>query len=262
MVRPDQESENGNGDARQGARKPDQQAIPVALTAVAIAYHLDGVAALALSPTTIARIFAGEIKMWNDPAIGKDNPGVALPAIAIVATRASAGRPASVALATFVGRAAPGVWHVKHGASWPDGVPYNDFEPGRGDAVKTTNGAVTYLELPTAAVLELPLARVRNRAGVFVAPTAASTTAAGEPVVVDKELFFDPIDAPGNSAYPIVYASWAVTDRKPSDQVRTPWIRAYLAFLLGDGQALLEQGPYGRLPAAVIKRALAAIGKP
>ena len=121
---------------------------------------------------------------------------------------------------------------------------------------------VTYLELPTAAVLELPLARVRNRAGVFVAPTAASTTAAGEPVVVDKELFFDPIDAPGNSAYPIVYASWAVTDRKPSDQVRTPWIRAYLAFLLGDGQALLEQGPYGRLPAAVIKRALAAIGKP
>jgi len=71
-----------------------------------------------------------------------------------------------------------------------------------------------------------------------------------------------PRDAPGKSAYPIVYASWAITDRKPSDPVRTPWIRAYLAFLLGDGQALLEQGPYGRLPAAVVKRALAAIGKP
>jgi hypothetical protein len=164
---------------------------------VTIAYHLDGVAALALSPTTIARIFAGGIKVWNDPAIAKDNPGVALPAI--VATRASSGQPASVALASFVGRAAPGVWHVKHGASWPEGVPYNDFEPGRGDAVRTKNGAVTYLELPAAVVLELPLVRVRNRAGVFVAPTAASTTAAGARVVLDKELFFDPIDAPGTS---------------------------------------------------------------
>lgn len=254
----DDQADIARATAKTEARS-DQRAIPLALTAVAIAYHLDGVSQLQLSAATLARIFDGRIKMWNDPAIAKDNPGIALPALAIIAVRAAETRPLSVAFAKFIARAAPGVWKLARGKTWPDGVRYHDFEPGRADEVKSTNGAISYVELPTAIALDLPLARVRNRSGAYVAATAASTTSAGEYAVVDAQMSFDPTDAKGAASYPIVYASWAVVDAKPGDAAKARWIRAYLEYVLGDGQKLLERDHYGRLPASLVKRALAAL---
>src|SRR5215212_3569999 len=54
--------------------------IPTVLGAVVITYNLQGVSqALRFSPETLADIFLGKIKKWNDPKISADNPGVALP---------------------------------------------------------------------------------------------------------------------------------------------------------------------------------------
>ena len=57
--------------------------IPDTLGAVAIAYNLPGVSRLNLDGPTLAGIYLGTIKNWNDPAIAALNPGVSLPAKAI-----------------------------------------------------------------------------------------------------------------------------------------------------------------------------------
>ena len=57
--------------------------LPLISGAINVAYRLDGVkpagTVLQLTPTTIAKIFSGTIKTWNDASIKLDNPIVAKP---------------------------------------------------------------------------------------------------------------------------------------------------------------------------------------
>jgi hypothetical protein len=159
----------------------------------------------------------------------------------------------------YVARAAPGAWHVKANASWPEGVGFDSLDTSRIEALKRTNGAITYVEWPIAVAFALPVATLENHAGEWRAPTSATTTAAGADARVDGRLFFDPVASDDPAAYPIVYASWAVVDGNAHDAMKLRSIRAYLEFLLGPGQKLIEEGNYGRLSPAVVERALAAV---
>lgn len=59
--------------------------VPIISGAISVMYRLDGVspanATVRLSPTTVGKIFAGQIKMWNDPAIAADNKSKTIPAV-------------------------------------------------------------------------------------------------------------------------------------------------------------------------------------
>lgn len=59
--------------------------VPLVAGPIAIGYKLDGVSpagqALHLSAQTVAKIFAGQVKMWNDPAIQSDNTAKVVPAV-------------------------------------------------------------------------------------------------------------------------------------------------------------------------------------
>ena len=54
-------------------KKPSVIHIPVVAAPIAVMHNLPGSRQLYLSSTTIAKIFAGDITMWNDPAIKADN---------------------------------------------------------------------------------------------------------------------------------------------------------------------------------------------
>ena len=54
-------------------KKPSVIHIPVVAAPIAVMHNLPGNRQLYLSSTTIAKIFAGDITMWNDPAIKADN---------------------------------------------------------------------------------------------------------------------------------------------------------------------------------------------
>ena len=54
-------------------KKPSIIHIPVVAAPIAVMHNLPGNRQLYLSSTTVAKIFAGEITMWNDPAIKADN---------------------------------------------------------------------------------------------------------------------------------------------------------------------------------------------
>ena len=53
--------------------RPTLVHIPAAAAPIALLHNLPAKSQLYLSPTTAAKIFAGEITRWNDPAIAKDN---------------------------------------------------------------------------------------------------------------------------------------------------------------------------------------------
>jgi ABC-type phosphate transport system substrate-binding protein len=59
--------------------------VPLVSGSISVMYRLDGVspagANVRLSPLTVGRIFAGEIKMWNDPAIQADNNATTIAAV-------------------------------------------------------------------------------------------------------------------------------------------------------------------------------------
>ena len=55
---------------------------PILIAPITVSYNLSGVSNLKLSGPTIAGIFSGKIKTWNDPAIKADNSGVSLPSTA------------------------------------------------------------------------------------------------------------------------------------------------------------------------------------
>src|SRR4051794_39154276 len=60
--------------------KGDPLHIPTVLGAVTVSYNVEGVEkGLKLDGSTIAGIFLGKVKTWNDPAIAKENSGVNLP---------------------------------------------------------------------------------------------------------------------------------------------------------------------------------------
>ena len=73
-------SDNGIGDFwfsdsahTASTKKPSIIHIPIVAAPIAVMHNLPGSRQLYLSSTTVAKIFAGEITMWNDPAIKADN---------------------------------------------------------------------------------------------------------------------------------------------------------------------------------------------
>src|SRR5207237_4579699 len=156
---------------------------PTVAGAVALVYDLPGFAAtLKLSPALVAGIYLGEITSWNDRRIAAANPGVALPAMPVLAVHRSDGSGTTNIFTSYL--AAVSVhWKemvgISTSVSWPSGVGGKGND-GVAGVVRQTPGAVGYVELAYAKQNRLPAALVQNRAGKFVAPTLASTTAAVE----------------------------------------------------------------------------------
>lgn len=220
--------------------------VPVTVTPVAIVYRLDGVDRLQLSAATLGKIFRGEVTRWDDRAIARENPGTPLPAVAITVRRHPSGLPD--ALARYLGE---GGAPRATGAAW---LPL-----ARALEVEETNGAISHLDLALARVRKLKVARLKNRAGVHVEPSAAGATAAAASVPIGADLGFDPVDAPAADAYPIVYVTYAVVSPPTTDTPTWKMIVPWLTYLLTDAQATLAQDHVGALPPALAARAVAAV---
>src|SRR6266480_4816125 len=149
---------------------------PVIIGPITMAYNLSGVSNLKLSPATIAGIFSGKIKTWNDPAIKADNSGVSLPSTPItLAVRSdSSGTTANFTL--FLEDAVPSAWSLGSSSTikWPSSARAASGNPGVAQVVKSTPGAIGYVDYATAKASGLSTASVKNKDGSFVAPSPAS----------------------------------------------------------------------------------------
>jgi phosphate transport system substrate-binding protein len=146
--------------------------IPTVAGADVIAYNLPGNPALKFDADTIAAIFLGHIKKWNDPKITVLNPGVSLPDKEIIVVHRSDGSGTTFIFTDYLSKISP-EWKSKVGANtsvnWPTGIGGKGNE-GVAGQIKQTPGAVGYVELIYAVQNKMPYAEVKNAAGEFVKP--------------------------------------------------------------------------------------------
>src|ERR1700716_2835627 len=133
-----------------------------------------------LDGPTLARIFMGEIKTWNDPAIIKLNPSAKLPAQPIVVVHRSDGSGTTFIWTDYLSKVSP-EWKSKVGVNtaveWPVGLGAKGNE-GVANNVGQTKGSIGYVEYAYAKQNKLNYAKMVNKDGKTVAPTSEAFQAA------------------------------------------------------------------------------------
>src|SRR5580692_3026980 len=173
--------------------------IPMFLCAITDSYNLPGVkAGLKLEGKTIADIYLGKVKTWDDPEIKALNPGVSLPSTPITVIHRSDSSGTTSGFTSFLAAVDPEfASKVGEGKEvpWPTGTGAKG-NAGVAGAVKQTDGAVGYVEQAYALQNNFTYAAVKNKGGSYVLPTLASTSAAGEGVTVPANLGIKVINSP------------------------------------------------------------------
>jgi phosphate transport system substrate-binding protein len=236
---------------------------PILLGAITVSYNVDGVDKLQLSADTIAKIFQRDIKKWNDKAIAADNPGVKLPDTDIVVAHRSDGSGTTEQFTKYLDAAAKDAWKLKSGSTveWPADSQAGNGNGGVAQIVKSTKGAIGYVDLPDAKASGLKYANVKNQAGKFVEPSADSASAAGDGIEVKDNLTYVSVNAKGDAAYPITAPTWCVAYTKQTSKAKGDALKAYFKYMLTDGQALIKDIDFAPLPKSLADKAVAQLDK-
>ena len=241
--------------------------IPMFLGAITVSYNLPGVkTGLKLDGTTIADIFLGKIKTWNDPAIAKLNPGVTLPSTPITVIHRSDSSGTTAGFTAFLAAVDP-EFKSKVGegkdVQWPVGTGAKG-NAGVAGAVQQTAGAVGYVEQAYALAHKFTYASVKNKAGNFIEPTLASTSAAGKGITVPANLGIKVANPSGAEAYPITSQTFIVVYKDsckagvPGGEAGAKGLGQFISYGLGAGQAILAQADYAALPPEILEKSKAA----
>ena len=234
---------------------------PVIIGPITVSYNLSGVSNLKLDGPVIAGLFDGSIKKWDDPKITALNPGVKLPSTTVVIARRSDSSGTTANFSQFLVDAAPGVWKLGSSSTiaWPATSQGGNGNGGVAQIVKSTAGAVGYVDYSDAKASGLTYASVKNKDGQYVAPSVQSATTAADNATVAPNLTFSAIWAPGAGSYPVTYQSWVLVYQAQSSANTAKMLQAYLGYLLGDGQKLLSSLNYAPLPASLDQKAKAQL---
>ena len=233
---------------------PEVVHVPTCMGAVVLAYNLDGVKELKLSGDVIADIFAGNIKMWNDERLAALNPGVKLPAEAIIPVFRSDGSGTTFVFTDYLTKVSP-MWKEKFGAgksvNFPSGQAAKG-NPGVAGVIKQTKNSIGYVGSEYAFAQKIAYAKIRNQRGEVVEPTAASISAAasGE-IPADTRCSITNADAAG--AYPISTFTWMIiykeqnySGRSKEQAVATLDLLQYI--LSDEAQKITSEVHYAPLP--------------
>jgi phosphate transport system substrate-binding protein len=231
---------------------------PTVLGGVVPTYNLAGSPSLRFSGTTLADIFLGKVKKWNDPEIARDNPGAKLSGGDIVVVHRSDGSGTTFVWTDFLSKVSP-EWKSKVGAntsvSWPVGLGGKGNE-GVAGTVKQTPDSIGYVELIYAVQNKMPYGAVKNAAGEFLKASLESVSAAagGAAKNMPADFRVSITDAPGKGAYPISSFTWLLIPTQIADAKKAAAIKGFLQWMLADGQKVAPSLDYAPLPKEVVAR--------
>ena len=122
--------------------------------------------------------------------------------------------------------------------------------PGVAQIVKSTPGAIGYVDYADAKATGLTFASVQNKSGAYIAPSPASASAAADGATVATNLTFAAAWAPGATAYPITYQSWVLVYAMQPNANDAALLKAWIGYLISPtgGQSLLGGLGYAPLP--------------
>jgi phosphate transport system substrate-binding protein len=219
---------------------------------------------LKLSGPVLADIYAGKIKAWNDPAIGKLNAGVNLPSTNIAVVHRSDGSGTTFNFTHYLAQVSP-TWKSSLGegktVNWPVGVGGKGNE-GVAGYVKQIPNSIGYVEYAYVIQNKMTYAQLQNAAGGFVSPSAESfSNAAGSADWKNaKDFNLVMTNAPGQNAYPITATTFILLPKQPKDKAKSQAAIAFFKYALEKGQDQAKKLDYVPLPAELVQQIESYIG--
>ncbi len=240
--------------------------IPTVFGAITVAYNVQGLdKGLKLDGKTVADLFLGKVKKWDDPAIKSLNPGMKLPSTPVTVVHRSDESGTTKLFTSFLKDTSP-EWSSKVGSDktvkWPTGTGAAK-NAGVAGGVKQSDGAVGYVEQAYALQNNFTTADVKNKAGQFISPSLESTTAAGEGISVPADLRFSAINSPNPKAYPIASATFLLVYQDMCKaglaQDKAQGVVNWVNYAVGDGQQVAPALQYASLPPGLDQKAKAKV---
>ncbi|HEY1331809.1 MAG TPA: phosphate ABC transporter substrate-binding protein PstS [Actinomycetota bacterium] len=242
----------------------DTVEFPTALGGVAVLYNLSGAPnGVKLDGATVADIFLGKVKTWNDPEIASQNQGTSLPSTAITVVHRADESGTTAVFTQWMSDASP-EWKSSVGSDkavqWPVGQGANGSS-GVAAAVKQTDGAIGYASQDYAVTSGLSSAAIKNPGGQYVSPTIQAISAAGAglqfPISADTNI----LNSSNPAAYPIASTTYVVAYVTQTNQSQGQTLVDFWHWGLTKGQAELNALNYAPLPTAVAQGSLSEIAK-
>jgi phosphate transport system substrate-binding protein len=231
---------------------------PMVIGGIVPVVNIDGVAPgeLVLDGPTLARIFMGEVKAWNDPAIQKLNPSAKLTSQAIVVVHRSDGSGTTFNFTDYLSKVSDG-WKSKVGSNtaveWPVGIGAKGNE-GVANNVGQTKGSIGYVEYAYAKQNKLSHAKMINKDGKTVAPDMKSfqasaanadwNSAPGYGVIITNQ--------PGPDTWPITTATWILMYKVPQDHATAAEAIKFFAWAYDKGEKMAADLDYIPMPKNVV----------
>ena len=239
---------------------------PIVAAPITLSYRVSGVSTLILDAPTVAKIFQRQITRWNDAAIAALNPGTTLPATKITPVVRDGASGTNTNFTKWLAAAAPGVFTLTAGdtTNWPAGVAKGAGNAGvaaymDSKQAVSVDGAIGYVDYSDAKALGLSFASIVNSAGKAVAPTLEAAVAAVAQTTLNDDLTFNPLNAAGDSSYPITSPTWIITAKKYTDANVVAALKAYLTYIYGAGQDLAASVDFAKLPDRYVAKAKAQL---
>jgi phosphate transport system substrate-binding protein len=231
---------------------------PTALGGVLPVVNVDGVKAgdMTLDGPTLAKIFLGEIKAWNDAAIQQLNPGLTLPSQPIAVVHRSDGSGTTFIFTDYLAKVSPD-WKSKVGsdtaAKWPVGTGARGND-GVATTVGKTRGAIGYVEYAYAKQGKLTYGKLVNKDGKAVPPNVESFAAAAGSANWEGTPGFGAIltDEAGAQTWPVTGATFVLMHKQPKDAAIAREALKFFSWAFASGGKLAEELDYVPIPGKVV----------
>jgi phosphate transport system substrate-binding protein len=249
---------------------PGIQMFPSVAGAEVIAYnHTDDsgqpiTAMLKFPGTSLADIYLGKIKKWNDPLLQQANPDVKLPDKDMLVVHRSDGSGTTFIFTDYLSKISPD-WKSQVGnatsVQWPVGLGGKGND-GVAGTVSQNDGALGYVELAYALQNKLAYGVPQNQAGQYLDPKdskVVQNAMADFGSDLGDKLAISIVNAPGQQSYPISGYTYLLFYMDQQDCAKAAKLAAFYKWAQTDGQKDATELQYIPLPDAVKTAALARL---
>jgi phosphate transport system substrate-binding protein len=231
---------------------------PTVMGGIVPVVNLDGIKSneLTIDGATLAKIYLGEIKKWDDPAIKKLNPNAKLPSQAIALVHRSDGSGTTFIFTNYLSKVSP-EWKDKVGSStsveWPGGIGAKGNE-GVANGVMQTKGSIGYVETAYAKQNKLTTTKMVNKDGktVEATPDAIMSAAAGADWAKAPGFYMILTDEPGAKSWPIAGATFILVPKQPKDIAATKEALKFFEWAYKNGDDMAKGLDYIPMPDNVV----------
>jgi phosphate transport system substrate-binding protein len=250
----------------QARQYPQILNVPLAISALTVNFNLPGLnsARLKLDGPTLAGIYAGKIRSWDDKAIVALNPDLGLPHHDIIPVHRADGSGDTFVFTQYLTFSTP-TWEdaIGFGTSitWPavPGAQSANGNQGVLQSVQSTPYSLTYLGVSFHAQIKeagLGTASLKSYDGEYLLPTADTIAAAAAALTprtpADERLTL--VNAPGANAYPLVNYEYAIVSAKQPNPQTAEAVKRFLLWAIAPDETnekFLDDAHFIALPAHI-----------